>query len=147
MPLKNQVSSLLELTAQYFDREPQLGYGQWVNGDNYKPTTESFGILPFDDRTRMRLSMLPYSRSFAHEQKVRHRYLSERQCTRIAVLPVHTREERALFQLYASSSPHFSRSEKPDFTALASDMNAHANGITIFYMVSYTYCMVHYEIV
>ena len=46
-----------------------FGYGQWVSGDNYKPATESFGILPFDDRTRMRLSMLPYSRSFAHEQK------------------------------------------------------------------------------
>ncbi|KAF8834798.1 hypothetical protein BDN67DRAFT_1016146 [Paxillus ammoniavirescens] len=30
VPLKNQVLALLKLTAQYFNCDPQLGYGQWI---------------------------------------------------------------------------------------------------------------------
>jgi len=138
--LKNRVSSLLEATSRYFNRDPQVGYGQWVNGNNYKRTTESFGILPFDDNTQKHFSMLPYSRVFAEEQKIRHRFLSERQGTRFAVLPIHTRSERAIFQLYANTSPHFARSESPNFTALASDMNMHADGLSTFYKVSPYIC-------
>lgn len=107
-----------------------------MNGNNYKPSTESFGILPFDDGARLQLSMLPYHHTFASEQKMRHRYLSERQGTRFAVLPVHTRSEHALFQLYADTSPQFSGPRGPNFAALASDMNDHADGLTIFYKVS-----------
>ena len=107
-----------------------------MNGNNYKRSTESFGILPFDDGVQLQLSMLPYHHTFALEHKMRHRYLSKRQGTRFAVLPVHTQSEHALFQLYANTSPQFSGPCGPDFAALASNMNDHADGLTIFYKVS-----------
>jgi hypothetical protein len=70
--LKNCVSTLLEATSRYFNRDPQVGYGQWVNGNNHKHTTESFGILPFDMTTTPRnafrcsptVASLPRSRRF-----------------------------------------------------------------------------------
>ncbi|KAF8419486.1 hypothetical protein L210DRAFT_3766619 [Boletus edulis BED1] len=131
--LKNRVASLVEMTAGYFNQDPSSGHGKWVNGNNYKHTNESFGVLPFTKSVQRKLSMLPYHHTFAQEQKIHHRYLSERQETRFAVLPIHTRSERALFQLYADTSPHFSSSSGPNFTLLASDMNSHADGHTIFY--------------
>ena len=134
--LKNRVSTLLEITAGYFGCDSQGGYGKWVNGNNYQRTTESFGILPFDGAAQNCLSMLPYHHTFALEQKVRHRYLSERQGTRFSVLPIHTQSERALFQLYARSSHHFTSAQGPNFAALAREMNAHADGLTIFYKVT-----------
>lgn len=134
--LKNRVSTLLEMTAGYFGCDSQGGYGKWVNGNNYQRTSESFGILPFDGAAQNRLSMLPYHHTFALEQKVRHRYLSERQRTRFSVLPIHTQSERALFQLYARSSHHFTSAQGPNFAALACEMNAHADGLTIFYKVT-----------
>ena len=134
--LKNRVSMLLEITAGYFGCDLQGGYGKWVNGNNYQRTSESFGILPFDGAAQNRLSMLPYHHTFALEQKVRHRYLSERQRTRFSVLPIHTQSERALFQLYARSSHHFTSAQGPNFAALACEMNAHADGLTIFYKVT-----------
>lgn len=127
---------MLEITAGYFGCESQSGYKKWVNGNNYQHSTETFGILPFDGEAQNQLSMLPYHHTFALEQKAQHHYLSERQGTHFSVLPIHTQSEHALFQLYTHSSHHFSGRQGPNFTALACEMNAHADGMTIFYKVN-----------
>lgn len=101
---------------------------------------EPFGILAFDDDTLRRSGMLPFSSTFVKENKIRYERLSWMQGTLFAVLPVHSREERALFQAYAESSPLFDGPQQPDFTALASHMNAHADGVRVFYKVRVTHC-------
>ncbi|KAG0702960.1 hypothetical protein DFH29DRAFT_998915 [Suillus ampliporus] len=133
VPLKNRVASLREHTSHAFRQDFDSHSGGWVNGDNYEEMKEPFGILAFDDDTLRRGGMLPFSSTFVKENKIRYEHLGWMQGTRFAVLPVHSREERALFQAYAESSLLFSGPQQPDFVALASHMNAHADGVHVFY--------------
>lgn len=137
--LKNRVASLRGYAAHALC-EDLTDYGAWVNLDNYAQTNEPFGLLPFDDQTRKRVSMLPFDNSTPSKQHpnstTRHRFLSGLQGTQFAVLPVHTRKEHSLFQSLTHSSPLFSNTQRPDFIAIASTFNSHANGIDIFYKVS-----------
>jgi hypothetical protein len=113
-----------------------VGYGNWINGNNYEQTQEVFGILPFDAAVRQDLGMLQYNEQFAKDQSTRHQWLSKQQRARFAVLPFHTQDERHLFHLYAENSPLFtSLNGQPDFTGLCKRMNEHADGKSFFYKV------------
>ena len=140
IPLKSRVASLRERAANVLrqDSTDYYGGGGWVNLDNYAQTNEPFGLLPFNNQTRQHGSMLPFDASFLKQHpKTRHRFLSSLQGTQFAILPIHTGEERSLFQSLTRSSPLFVGAQQPDFVALASLFNSHANGISIFYKVTF----------
>ncbi|KIK78260.1 hypothetical protein PAXRUDRAFT_164440, partial [Paxillus rubicundulus Ve08.2h10] len=139
--LKNRVASLRERAASALHEDVAIGHGSWVNGDNYKKTNEPFGLQPFNETALKCSEMLPFSSKFLSEhKKVQHQHLSKIQGTRFAALPVHTREEHTLFQAYADSLPLFNASQQPNFIALASLMNSHADGMQVFYKV---YCVIY----
>jgi len=136
VPLKNRVVSLRERAANVLHQD-STDYGGWVNLNNYAQMNEPFGLLPLNDRTRQHGSMLPFDGDFLKQhRKTRHQFLSNLQGTRFAVLPIHTGEERSLFQSLTRSSPLFVGAQQPNFTALALLFNSHANGINIFYKVT-----------
>jgi hypothetical protein len=108
----------------------------WVNGNDYERSGESFGILPLSEATRVKLGMLAYHPNFARDKKIRHRYLAQQQKTRMAILPVHTTEERALFRLLVQRSDGlFSGPNQPNWVAVAVEWNKASNGVHIFYKV------------
>jgi len=124
-------------------------YGGWVNLDNYAQMNEPFGLLPFNDQTRQHGSMLPFNANFLKQRpKTRHQFLSSLQGTQFAILPIHTGKEHSLFQSLTCSLPLFVGAQQPDFIALASLFNSHANGANIFYKVAfitlnYYYCLLY----
>ncbi|CDO73771.1 hypothetical protein BN946_scf185015.g99 [Trametes cinnabarina] len=134
IPLKNHTAHLLDLltAADVFTSGTRHLRGGWVNGDDYQRAAETFGIVRFSETTRQRLGMLPYSADFVRDQGPRHQYLSERQGTRFAVLPVHTRAERDLFHLLIGSTST-SGSGQPEWERLSSTWSGHADGQHIFY--------------
>ncbi|KAF8452253.1 hypothetical protein L210DRAFT_3660690 [Boletus edulis BED1] len=81
------------------------------------------------------LGMFEYNDQYAHDQQIHHRWVAEQQGTLVAVLPVHTREERDLFRLLVHSSPLSSdaATRHPNWTSLAAVWATHANRKTIFY--------------
>lgn len=91
--------------------------------------------MHFDPRVRESYGMLPYNPELVRE-KLRHQWLSERQGTMFAVLPVHTREERDIFSLLMETSRAFSNRGQPDWFRLANEWSSHCNGKTIFYKVN-----------
>jgi hypothetical protein len=108
----------------------------WINGREYEHMQESFGILPLDDHTQHKLGMLTYHPDFAAEKKIRHHYLAKMQHTRIAVLPIHTTYERALYRLLVKKpNGLFSGRTQPNWIAVATAWMQHADGIQIFYKV------------
>ena len=143
--LKNRLASLREKTLSALHRHPVVGYGNWINGNDYEQTQEVFGILPFDAAVCQDLGMLQYNEQFVKDQHPRHQWLSKQQQVRFAVLPVHTHDERLLFHLYAEHSPLFtSLNGQPDFTGLCKQMNEHADGKSFFYKVRYSNLFNHH---
>ena len=108
----------------------------WVNRNEYEQTTETFSILPLSEDMRTKLGMLPYHSVFAKENKMHHCYLAQGQQTRIAILPVHTRQERSLYRLLVKQSNGlFSGKKQPNWVAVAVEWSKYADGINIFYKV------------
>ncbi|OBZ76307.1 hypothetical protein A0H81_03601 [Grifola frondosa] len=106
----------------------------WVNGNDYERSAESIGILPLSDSARAQLGMLPFSADFVLKQKPQHAHLAKQQQTLIAVLPLHTREERALYRmLIKTRSAHFMGRTQPNWVALANEWSQQSDGIHIFY--------------
>lgn len=156
IPLKNRTASLRDRAAHTL-HDDTTDYGAWVNLDNYAQTNEPFGLLPFDDQMRKRVSMFPFDNAHSGQDldpmtlaspqagpRIRHQFLSSMQGTRFAVLPVHTREERTLFLSLTNSSPLFTNTKQPDFVAIASVFNRDANGINIFYKASSLHRIAHF---
>ncbi|KAG1721543.1 uncharacterized protein EDB91DRAFT_1256463 [Suillus paluster] len=99
-----------------------------------KHSRNTFGMIQFSPAFFKPLRMLEFNEVFAHEQNIRHKFVAESQGTLMAILPVHTCEERDLFQLLVQSSPLFSDSNRqPNWTALAVVWAGHADGRNIFY--------------
>jgi hypothetical protein len=99
-------------------------------------TSEHFGILPTPHDTRTHLGMLDFHPSFAEKKKTKHTYLARQQNTRTAVLPVHTKAERALFALLVSDVHGlFAGKREPNWEAVVSRWVGHSDGVTIFYKV------------
>jgi hypothetical protein len=78
----------------------------WVNGTEYEQCTKSFDILPLSEATRTKLGMLGYHPQFAAE-KITHRHLAQHQQTCMAVLPIHTPQEWALFRVFVQIQMDF----------------------------------------
>ncbi|KAL6307399.1 hypothetical protein BKA93DRAFT_747778 [Sparassis latifolia] len=117
IPLKNQVASMLDIlsSSDVFDADVKRLHGSWLNGNDYARVNED--------------SDTPYARV----QPPRHHYLSKRQGTQFAVLPVHTREERDLFQLFVDLLPLFKMPGQPNWDVAAAVWSNHADGRKIFY--------------
>lgn len=129
---------MLDLTRDAMKPNP-TARGGWVNGNDYAPVNETFGMIKLSPTFFKPLGMFELSAQYALDQKIHFRYIAEHQGTLLPILPVHTREERDLFQLLASSSPHFSISrQQPNWSALASIWAGHADGKVIFYKVGGT---------
>src|SRR5208283_277530 len=134
---RNRISHLLDMTSGKFTSvPPNFGPGGWVNGNQYVQSKEVFGILPLPEISRRSLGMLVYHPDFAKEKKIRHNYLATKQNARFAILPIHTKEERALFRLLiADLNGFFAGKKEPDWQAVAARWSSHADGISIFYKV------------
>ncbi|KAG1848574.1 hypothetical protein F4604DRAFT_130963 [Suillus subluteus] len=133
IPLKNRVSRLLDLTADAILSNNANRTG-WVNGNDYEQTCETFGMIQFSPAFFKPLGMMEFNGTFAREQRLRHQFVAESQGTLMAVLPIHTREERDLFQLLVTSSPLFADpARQPNWVSLAVIWAGHADGRKIFY--------------
>ena len=86
----------------------------WLNGNDYKQSQETFGILPLPRASQVTLGMHQHSDEFATGEKIKHADLAKQQQTQVAILPVHTPAERALFWLYHASKS--SSAGAPDLT-------------------------------
>ncbi|KAG6835342.1 hypothetical protein H0H93_002451 [Arthromyces matolae] len=132
----NRLSSLRDQTTQIMvpDSRPR----NWVNGNDYEKSSETFGILPVSAATRTQLGMLEFHNDYTVKEKTRHTQLAKLQSTRIAILPLHTPNERALFSLTVGRRHGpFSGPSTPDWIALASMWSDHCDGKTIFYKVTF----------
>jgi hypothetical protein len=110
----------------------------WVNGNDYIRSQETFGILPLSDTARARLGFLPYHAEFAKQPKIHHNNLANYQATRIAVLPVHTMEEHALYRLFIQQKAGlFSGIRQPNWVDFAVEWSTQCNGTTVFYKMRY----------
>ena len=108
----------------------------WVNGNDYELASETFGVLPLSDDTRAKFGMLVYHPDFARECKIRHPHLAQLQQTRMAILPVHTPEEKALYRLFLNDTAgHFAGKKQPNWITLTQQWSARCNGTSIFYKV------------
>ncbi|TFK55407.1 hypothetical protein OE88DRAFT_1804266 [Heliocybe sulcata] len=132
---RNRISLLLDTTSSRFESLPRsFGPGGWVNGNLYAPSMEVFGILPMPDSKRLESGMMPYHHRYAMEQKIRHRQLAFRQNCRVAILPVHTRSERALFRLLITDiHSRFGNEKEPSWDAVAAEWSRHVDGTAVFY--------------
>ncbi|KAG1831167.1 hypothetical protein F4604DRAFT_1864865 [Suillus subluteus] len=131
--LKNCISRLLDLTADAIlsDNANRTG---WVNGNDYEQTCETFRMIQFSPAFFKPLGMMEFNGTFAREQRLRRQFVAESQGTLMAVLPIHTREERDLFQLLVTSSPLFADpARQPNWVSLAVIWAGHADGRKIFY--------------
>lgn len=77
--------------------------------------------------------MSPYNEDYAKGCKMLHNYLALNQKTLVAVLPVHTSDERILY--HALVRKMVVNQKKPNWIDLAREWQLHANGRTIFYKV------------
>lgn len=99
---------------------------------------EGFGILEFQPEALHALDIQPFSTDFTVPDGViiKHASLSKRQGTRYAVLPVHTRAERALFRTILESLQLNQSPSDRDWITFARRWSSNANGQSIFYKVS-----------
>ncbi|KAG5643535.1 hypothetical protein DXG03_000676 [Asterophora parasitica] len=133
----NKISRLRDQTRIGFCHETHVPTAKWVNGNNYESSSETFGILPLTDATRTQLSMFTFNPDLAKQEKTHHSHLASLQCTRIAILPVHTHDERALFSLFVCHhNGHFTGRTQPNWIALTREWSNHCDGKTIFYKAS-----------
>ncbi|KAI0369360.1 hypothetical protein BV20DRAFT_1113655 [Pilatotrama ljubarskyi] len=136
--MRNRLASLRDQTAEAFPLRvgliPRRSVDAWVNGDDYTRTDEVFGLLPVPETTRQKLGMLAFHSDFARREKIRHRYLAHQQQTRVAILPVHTPEERALYRMLAKQpAGYFAGPRQPNWVSLATEWSKYADGVHIFY--------------
>ncbi|KAM6501786.1 hypothetical protein JOM56_001763 [Amanita muscaria] len=134
---QNRISHLLDnLTMSFMPDASIFGPGGWVNGNKYQRTQEMFGVLPLPKSQKDRLGMHDFNSNFSAATKTRHQYLAYQQNTLTAILPVHTKAERALFRALVidmSSNGLFSGRKQPNWENVAGRWSQHADGREIFY--------------
>ncbi|KAG1773608.1 hypothetical protein EV702DRAFT_1200931 [Suillus placidus] len=131
----NRIACLVDITTDVIEPSYQdSGLATWLNRDDFEPARESFGILPFAPATCAKLGMGPYQAEYAKGCKIKHDYLAGQQQTLVAVLPVHTVEEKALYRLLLKNNTgQFSGKKQPNWITLAQEWQRHTNGTSIFY--------------
>ncbi|KAJ7689307.1 hypothetical protein B0H17DRAFT_1135117 [Mycena rosella] len=103
--LLNEIHELEIMLGEHYDCLPaQLA---WVNGNIYKKTEQSAGIIQIPKSVRELVKIQPYNEETDSEQK--QAYLAKMQGTRMPVLPVHTLAEKQLFAELIRTSPTFQR--------------------------------------
>jgi hypothetical protein len=134
---RNRIALLVDLTASVVRPSYQeCGQATWLNGNDFEPANESFGILPVAAATRAKLGMSQYRDDYAKGCKIKHEYLARHQQTLVAILPIHTVEEKALYRLLIKSvKGQFAGRKQPNWVALTQEWQHHANGTHIFYKV------------
>ncbi|KAF8633831.1 hypothetical protein AX17_004351 [Amanita inopinata Kibby_2008] len=140
---QNRISDLLDrLTTSFATRPSTFGPGGWVNGNNYQPSTEIFGVLPISKEQKARLGMHDFNAEYAKATKTRYQKLAIQQNTLVAVVPVHTKAERELFRAMIAVSGKegdgdglFTGKAQPNWETVAARWNEHAEGHEIFYKV------------
>ncbi|KAG1878532.1 hypothetical protein C8R48DRAFT_768098 [Suillus tomentosus] len=132
---RNQIVLLVDTTASVVRPSYQeCSQATWLNGNDFEPANESFGILPVAAATRAKLGMSQYRDDYAKGCKIKHEYLARHQQTLVAILPIHTVEEKALYCLLIKSvTGQFAGQKQPNWVALAQEWQHHANGTHIFY--------------
>lgn len=143
--MQNHISDLLDsLIMSFATQPPTFGPGGWVNGNNYQRTTEIFGVLPMSKPQKARLGMHDFNGEFAKAMKTRYQHLAIQQNTLVAVVPVHTKAERALFRAMIAVSGKegegqglFNGKSQPNWETVAAQWNEHGDGREIFYKVSF----------
>ncbi len=109
----------------------------WVNGSDYEPSSESFEILPLSPASRDKLGMLAYHPQFAKDINMCHKHLTQQQGTRIAILPVHTPEERTIFRtLVKERKGEFAKKTQPNWVTVACLWASYCDGKKVFYKVN-----------
>ncbi|SJL13797.1 uncharacterized protein ARMOST_17245 [Armillaria ostoyae] len=133
---RNRLVALIDHTEAVFTNPAKVRQcvTGWVNGGDYEPSAESFGILPLSTPVQEKLGMLPYHYNFAVDTKMRHHQLAWHQGTRIAILPIHTPEERAVFRaLVKQPNGEFSKPTKPNWITVARKWMSYCDGVKVFY--------------
>jgi hypothetical protein len=114
----------------------------WNNGSLYTQTKEVFGILSISEALCAKVHLTAFN--VEDLQPIRQRYLASRQGTRFAVTVVHTLEEKALYHEYMHTVHAFMQ-DHPDWTHCAQIWNSKADGMTIFYKVTFL-CMYWFDV-
>ncbi|KAG0706444.1 hypothetical protein DFH29DRAFT_1066800 [Suillus ampliporus] len=112
----NQIARLVDITTNVIQPSYQeCGLATWLNGD---------------DLSQQESPLADYAKGC----KIKHDYLAGQQQTPVAVLPVHTVEEKALYRLLLKSNTgQFSGKKQLNWITLAQEWQRHANGTSIFY--------------
>ena len=99
---RNRIAKLIDLTRDLFIDPNEASGVSWINGNDYQQSWETFGILPLPHASQATLGMHHYSDDYATGEKIKHAHLAKQQQTHVAILPVHTPAEQALFRLLVS---------------------------------------------
>ncbi|OBZ77815.1 hypothetical protein A0H81_02815 [Grifola frondosa] len=106
----------------------------WVNGNDFERSAETFRIMLLSEITSSKLGMLVYHPAFAKAEKIKHAHLMMQQNTRIAILLLHTAEERALYHIFLRQAGRpFAGPKQPNWVAMANEWAKHCDGKKIFY--------------
>ncbi|KAJ7189729.1 hypothetical protein GGX14DRAFT_580474 [Mycena pura] len=122
-------------------------YSEWLNGDLYEQTTETFGICPVPESLRLRLQMEPYNDQtrVRFEMHGNNDWLRRRQGVALPILPPSTPEARQYFfkkiRAFATNAVDESK-HSVDYAAFAQEWNRTADGkarhyITTEVLISY----------
>ncbi|KAJ6456287.1 hypothetical protein C8R47DRAFT_1029405 [Mycena vitilis] len=127
--LLNEIQELEIVLGESYDRLPaQLA---WINGNLYKKTEQSAGILQIPKSVRELAKIQPFNRETDSKQK--QAYLAKMQGTRKPVLPVHTIAEKQLFAELMRTSPTFHKCSTSISLAAVEIWNQKAESTTDIY--------------
>lgn len=138
---RNHLADLVDITQDVFVDAPEPCIVGWVNGTNFKPSRETFGILPLSPSMKQTLGMFDFDPEFAKQENIRHQDLARHQQTRVAILPVNTSQERSLFRLLVLKPDGALEPSEPNWVGLATRWSKHCDGVKIFYKV----CSLHFQ--
>ena len=141
----NGLPDALIAIERYWESSAGKHQHGWVNGRQYEPTEERFGILTVPEDGCLALNFLPWSQ---HAEQPKGQmgllWLAERQRTRY--VDWHTQEERSLFRkpIAADLAAH-ARNSEPDFVSFAKGYSAKADGEkwSTHVVSSFSYAHIH----
>ncbi|KAF9061755.1 hypothetical protein BDP27DRAFT_1369379 [Rhodocollybia butyracea] len=106
---RNRLASLIDRAEHAFKHPLKPPVVGWVNGNDYERSSESFGILSLSLSVQRKLG-------------IKHYELAKRQGTRMAILPLHTSEEFAIWRVLVKQ-PHGDSQSQHSLTGLQLQTN------------------------
>ena len=105
----------------------------WSNTKDFAPTEETFGVVPLhSEALSVAMQQIKLPEGVVLKLTGDHRCLCEAMGTPLPLLPIHSKDEHALFTRLVLAQLNGDASNKIDFEALAITWCAHVNGATIF---------------